>query len=605
MYINETVKISPMERNTMLLSNMSAVKRSTVVIFMVVSFFTNPTLSQVSLNGPEYALQGGTVSLECRIKQFSTTSAIDNAVIKRDTGTPGLPLLRTLATKNGIHPDAPDNVDVVVSSLPDGTVRLLLTISDVTRDDAAVYTCTAGRQLPSGYISLGAKSQHLAIFYPPSMDFPKCSVSPPSPSEGLERQEGDVIQLACTSELANPHVNLIWGRTGVGTVPEPIEFMQSDTLRSEVSVTLSSSDDGVYFVCIGKSAAFQSYSENCLIGPFKLSSNEGSPPSTEVINTTLAAAVWATEHPSKCNSSFAGIMLDMESPYVIGGIAGIGFLLLLVLTIFCICCLIKCCRCCCKKKQQDDVIDDSTDMHLVLTNSKENLNEMSSKENQTPPPKYSTLAGCTTAETTLTINSEEQIKPSTPPTQQIQITRRHTTKGKEYPPPPNYPRPVKGLSLKISDRDAEMINNAVVYGNLERNGTANLDETNAYGNINRIKRSRPKSTPIEPRSTPSPTRHLQEPFKSGLANGSPLLDKKDQDGVAYSNLNSLSRRSTRPSPTILRPNKAPPPPPPESNDSSDELEKAENEQKTADVDLGSSANQTEKSNETTNRLTIS
>ena len=591
-----------MDRNIMLFFSMSAIKRNTVAIFIAVFFFTSPTLSQVSLNGPEYALQGGSVSLECRIKKFSTTSAIDNAVIKRDTGTPGLPLIRTLATKNGLHPDAPRNADVTVSSLPDDTVRLLLTISDVTRDDAAIYTCTAGRQLPTGYISLGAKSQHLAILYPPSMDFPTCSVSPPSPSGGLERQVGDVIQLACTSELANPHVNLIWGRTGVGTVPDPIEFIQSDILRSEVSITLSSNDNDAYFICIGKSAAFPSYSENCLIGPFKLSSNQGLPPSTEVMNTTIAAEL-ETE-PSKCNSSFAGIMLDMESPYVIGGIAGVGFLLVLVLTILCICCLIKCCRCCCKKKQQDDVMDhDSTDLHLVVTNpvknSKENLNEMGSKEIQTPPPKYSTLAGCTTAETTLTVNSEQQMKPATPPTQQIQLTPQ-PTKSKEYPPPPSYPRPAKGLSLRLSDRHAKSF-----YGNLESNGTTDLEETNAYGNIKRIKRNRPKSTPIPPRSTPSPTRHLQEPFKSGLANGSPLLDKKDEDGVAYSNLNSISRRSTRPSPTPLRPNKAPPPPPQDSNNSSDELEQGENEQKTVDVNLGSSINHTEKSNESTDKSTVS
>ena len=153
---------------------------ATLKVVVVIFVFVSPTLTQVSLHGPDYALQGGSVSLECRIKQFSTTSAIDNAVIKRDTGTPGLPLIRTLATKNGLHPDAPRNVDVAVSSLPDGTVRLLLTISHVTRDDAAIYTCTAGRQLPITYISLGAKSQHLAILYPPSMDFPICSVSPPS-----------------------------------------------------------------------------------------------------------------------------------------------------------------------------------------------------------------------------------------------------------------------------------------------------------------------------------------------------------------------------------------------------------------------------------------
>ena len=102
------------------------------------------------------------------------------------------------------------------------------------------------------------------------------------------------------------------GRKGVGTVPDPKEFMQSDELRSEVSVELSSSDDGAYFICIGKSAAFPSYSENCLIGPFKLSSNQGLPPSNTSSRPTTSSQFSTSTQLSR--TTHANFNMFMSTP---------------------------------------------------------------------------------------------------------------------------------------------------------------------------------------------------------------------------------------------------------------------------------------------------
>ncbi len=539
----------------------------------IATVFVGQTACQVSLNVPEYVLQGGKATLECRISAFSST--IDEATIERRFGSSPMSSTRQpLATNRGIDEDAPDKMELSVSKLPDGTYRMILTINDISREDAAFYTCSAGRQLPTGFISLGSEMSYLAVLFPPSTDYPSCSLIPQDGS--LDKEVGDILEMSCTSELANPNVNLVWGRTGVGVIPEPTEYISSNILRSEISITVTKDDDKAYFVCITKSAAFSNYAESCVVGPISLQTEQGSEPSTESMNVSDPSE-WQTEASSSCITSYEDyLMLNLKSPVVISGLSAGVVIILILLTIICVLCLVYCCQCCkhcCKKEKKVDGDEESNEpkeislVSLPIKKSKENLYEPNSKDEVTPPPKYCTLpVGAKTMETCLTTTSEDS-KPK------ILFTTPKTKAKKEYPPPPDYPRPLKGMSLHLPAKDYSKesqlgSSDVVVYGNVKPmkkvDGIdSNESQIKDTDNDNTITRNRPKSTP-----------NFRRQFGDSLEK-SPKVNggsQEDSEVAAYGNLdlNSLTRKSTRASPTPIRPSKAPPPPPASDQNDSDQ-----------------------------------
>ena len=140
-----------------------------------------------------------------------------------------------------------------------------MSVMDVTREDAGDYTCKVYNTTAGEMSLLGSDSVNFGIIYYPSETDPVCKSSS---KERLEFDAGAVVTLTCSSEKANPVVQLQWSRTGTDEVYDIQQEEEGDSVYSELKLTLHRRHNNAMFWCKVSSKSFPEEMATCHIGPF-------------------------------------------------------------------------------------------------------------------------------------------------------------------------------------------------------------------------------------------------------------------------------------------------------------------------------------------------
>ena len=85
--------------------------------------------------------------------------------------------------------------------------------------------------------------------------------------------EGKQIALNCSSELANPAVNIQLSRTGEYKVPETRQSIHGTSVYLGFTFLPTLQDNNVVFLCEISSPMFPDFLQTCHIGPFHVYRN--------------------------------------------------------------------------------------------------------------------------------------------------------------------------------------------------------------------------------------------------------------------------------------------------------------------------------------------
>ena len=140
-----------------------------------------------------------------------------------------------------------------------------MSVMDVTREDGGDYTCKVYNTTAGEMSLLGSETVNFGIIYFPTETDPVCTSSS---SESLEFDAGAVVTLTCTSEKANPVVQLQWSRTGEDKVYDIEQEEEGDYVYSKLKLTLQRRHNNAMFWCKVSSKSFPEEISTCHIGPF-------------------------------------------------------------------------------------------------------------------------------------------------------------------------------------------------------------------------------------------------------------------------------------------------------------------------------------------------
>ena len=201
--------------------------------------------------------ENGILSIHCHV--FNLQKDHDVTMIRTLAGGS-----ERLSMNEDVLTSVEDRVFVASRQLNDGSVVFFLSIIDTTKADTGLYECsvlsTSGRgdDLPS-------ESVYVESTYFPSESDPVCSSS--LADGNLEIQEGEELQLNCSSELASPQVFLSWERNGARTWQHPNEEIIDNRVFSFVTFKPTRKDNNAVFVCTVSSISFPERTQTCHIGP--------------------------------------------------------------------------------------------------------------------------------------------------------------------------------------------------------------------------------------------------------------------------------------------------------------------------------------------------
>ena len=91
--------------------------------------------------------------------------------------------------------------------------------------------------------------------------------------ESLNVMEGTQITLNCSSELANPTVDIQWSRTGGFKIPETRQSIHGTRVYLGFTFLPTLQDNNVVFLCEISSPMFPDFLQTCHIGPFQVYRN--------------------------------------------------------------------------------------------------------------------------------------------------------------------------------------------------------------------------------------------------------------------------------------------------------------------------------------------
>ena len=166
--------------------------------------------------------------------------------------------------------DTSTNAFLAKRTLSDGSLVYLLSIMDVSRQDAGDYTCEIFARRGSNWVQLTAQVIPVEIQYLPGSQYPMCAPD----TQPLPVTWGQKTIINCSSELSIPPVSLTWSRAGGNTVgdedtSDDVWTSQSGgMIHSHLSIVPRSTDQDVVYICQSSSQAFWRYEgQQCYVGP--------------------------------------------------------------------------------------------------------------------------------------------------------------------------------------------------------------------------------------------------------------------------------------------------------------------------------------------------
>lgn len=273
--------------------------------------------------------QGDILSVHCKVERHSTSNTVQIAR-QRDSESDK----KSLTTDNIITEEKENRMFIAKRLLKDSSTVFFLSITDVTRDDEAEYSCNVIQGISN---IIAEEKVKIKIQYFPE-EGPTCESSPAMPIKVLERE---LVILNCTSPIGNPAVDVTWIKTGGDQTPFQTKGVSSDTAYStlELHPTLADNDNSIY-QCEVRSNVFRGndYVHRCHIGPFEVVYNPTTPPPTRI--TTTPSPVLTTPYrppitpvlPEECKE-FCRLEQEPTIFYwtiatVIAGILAIVFLIM-------------------------------------------------------------------------------------------------------------------------------------------------------------------------------------------------------------------------------------------------------------------------------------
>ena len=219
------------------------------------------TAERIEATAPVSPVEEGSIlSLHCRVWDLNPSNSV---FLFRET----ISGVQQLSMNKNVQ--VTDNYDIFLADrqLTDGTIVYFLTIIDVKRySDEGKYTCKVMSETLSHVIA--EESVDIAIQYFPDDTFPVCGVT-----TATTVQAGTNIVFNCSSDSANPTVNIKWSQSGVTLQSRTVT--RDGTSYSTLKFIAKSSDNGAIFICTISSPAFPDQVRTCHVGPLTVRGNAG------------------------------------------------------------------------------------------------------------------------------------------------------------------------------------------------------------------------------------------------------------------------------------------------------------------------------------------
>ena len=215
----------------------------------------------VSATAPISAVdEGGILSLHCEVKDLGPGQSI---MLVRQSGD----TLKSLSWKDVVQTTDDDRVFLAVRQLPGNTFVYFLSIIDVTRQDEAEYSC---RVMSSSLEQVVARdSVRINVNYFPPETSPVCThnVAGNTLTSQISVNEGDMVNLNCTSERGFPVVSIQWTKSGRKFETETVSPSRgSPHVFGILRFRASRLDDSTVFLCQVQSMAFPGKLSTCHVG---------------------------------------------------------------------------------------------------------------------------------------------------------------------------------------------------------------------------------------------------------------------------------------------------------------------------------------------------
>ena len=233
-----------------------------IIILSVTSFVV--AVPSVVVTAPvNPAREKGMISVHCHIKGLSGGHEV--SMTRRLRGKD----LRSgrLSWNDGIVSNVDDRFFIAERQLTDGSHVYFLSVTDVTRADEGIYTCSVF----SGNTVVTEGQVEVNVQYYPSSSYPICI-----PSDVNNVIEGKPFMLNCTSEKGNPTVSVTWKRTredSLKNADRVLHHVNETFVTSALTIVPALSDSGSVFLCTITHLAYQQNPTTCHVGPITVIPN--------------------------------------------------------------------------------------------------------------------------------------------------------------------------------------------------------------------------------------------------------------------------------------------------------------------------------------------
>ena len=200
----------------------------------------------------------GIFSLRCDVAKPKPHQEI--TIFRTVAGT----VTERLSVNEEVLDSAGERVYLAVRQMTDGTTVYLLSIMMVSREDEGVYVCKIFDMESQDWVS--DDSVDLQVLYTPDSE-PSCEVL-----DTYYVMEGSRVRFNCSSEAANPRVNLNWIQ-GAEKIPNSVAGFHDNRVYTTLTFIPTLDHQNVVFTCEVSSRVFPGYKQTCHVGPFQVYPN--------------------------------------------------------------------------------------------------------------------------------------------------------------------------------------------------------------------------------------------------------------------------------------------------------------------------------------------
>ena len=229
----------------------------TLILTMVTDFTNAVSIEATAPVNP--VDHGGILSLHCHVRDMES----DHSVIIIRSLESGE--VEHLSWRETLTSNADDRIFLAFRRLGDGSVVYFLSIMNVKKEDAGIYSC----RVMSLSALVDEQSLTYNVNYFPVDIYPVCG-----PSEQIYAKAGDVVLLNCTSDKAFPEVTLEWTHSSTKQVSSSTNVIYHDSKVSSIlRLETTKNDNGAVYVCTMRSEVFSDKVRTCHIGPLYVTPN--------------------------------------------------------------------------------------------------------------------------------------------------------------------------------------------------------------------------------------------------------------------------------------------------------------------------------------------